>query len=248
MTGEAPRVTRGLRVGYTGEPGAFAEEAVLRFFAVPTAVPSSSFRAVFEGVRDGTLDAGSLWILFLDGRGGVRAKQKIGHFEGGFVGTPNIWDFFGISLAYFGDLDGDGKPELAVGSEEDDGGSSTGAVHLLSLNVNGTVNPGTTTAGTTGTLHTGSVNLQTNSSFAVQLNGTTAGSGHDQLDVTGSVTLAGNLGFRTHVVADACFTFDKTDLRGVHHAAEEVHQMALANLHGEYATVIDAAAAEGMTS
>lgn len=48
----------GLRVGYTGEPGAFAEEAVLRFFAVPTAVPSSSFRAVFEGVRDGTLDAG----------------------------------------------------------------------------------------------------------------------------------------------------------------------------------------------
>ena len=46
------------RVGYTGEPGAFAEEAVLRFFASPSAVPQSSFRAVFEGVRDGTLDAG----------------------------------------------------------------------------------------------------------------------------------------------------------------------------------------------
>lgn len=57
---------------------------------------------------------------------------------------------------------------------------------------------------------------------------------------------AGNLGFRTHVVADACFTFDKTDLRGVRHAAEEVHQMALANLHGEYATVVDVAAAEAM--
>ena len=48
----------GPRVGYTGEPGAFAEEAVLRFFASPAAVPSSSFRAVFEGVRDGSLDAG----------------------------------------------------------------------------------------------------------------------------------------------------------------------------------------------
>lgn len=50
---------------------------------------------------------------------------------------------------------------------------------------------------------------------------------------------AGNLGFKTHVVADACFAFGKTDLRGVDHPAEEVHQMALANLHGEYATIID---------
>ena len=47
-----------LRVGYTGEPGAFAEEAVLRFFASPTAVPMSSFRAVFQAVRDGEVAAG----------------------------------------------------------------------------------------------------------------------------------------------------------------------------------------------
>jgi len=76
--------------------------------------------------------------------------------------------------------------------------------------------------------------------------------GHGELVIVGVSTnnsveatarSAGNLGFRTHVVADACFAFDKTDLRGVHHAAEEVHQMALANLHDEYAAVIDAAAA-----
>ncbi len=47
-----------MRVGYTGEPGAFAEEAVLRFFADPAAVPMSSFRAVFEAVRDGSVAAG----------------------------------------------------------------------------------------------------------------------------------------------------------------------------------------------
>jgi prephenate dehydratase len=47
-----------MRVGYTGEPGAFAEEAVLRFFVSPTAVPMSSFRAVFEAVRDGEVAAG----------------------------------------------------------------------------------------------------------------------------------------------------------------------------------------------
>ena len=46
------------RVAYTGEPGAFAEEAVLRFFAAPDAQPLSSFRAVFEAVRDGAADAG----------------------------------------------------------------------------------------------------------------------------------------------------------------------------------------------
>lgn len=57
---------------------------------------------------------------------------------------------------------------------------------------------------------------------------------------------AGNLGFATHVVADACFAFELTDLRGVRHAAEEVHQMALANLQGEYATVIDTEAAAAL--
>ena len=47
-----------MRVGYTGEPGAFAEEAVLRFFAEPASVPMSSFRAVFEAVREGSIAAG----------------------------------------------------------------------------------------------------------------------------------------------------------------------------------------------
>jgi nicotinamidase-related amidase len=57
---------------------------------------------------------------------------------------------------------------------------------------------------------------------------------------------AGNLGFQARVVADACFAFELTDLRGVHHPAEEVHQMALANLHGEYACVIDTEAAAAL--
>lgn len=49
---------------------------------------------------------------------------------------------------------------------------------------------------------------------------------------------AGNLGFKTHVVADATFAFEKLDFDGVKRSAAEVHAMALANLHGEYATVI----------
>jgi prephenate dehydratase len=48
----------GPRVAYTGEPGAFAEDAVLRFFAAPQAIALPSFRTVFEAVRDGGADAG----------------------------------------------------------------------------------------------------------------------------------------------------------------------------------------------
>jgi prephenate dehydratase len=47
-----------LEVGYAGEPGAFAEDAVLRWFEAPTARPMPSFRSVFEGVRDGEAGAG----------------------------------------------------------------------------------------------------------------------------------------------------------------------------------------------
>ncbi|WP_145010078.1 cysteine hydrolase family protein [Pseudomonas oryzihabitans] len=53
---------------------------------------------------------------------------------------------------------------------------------------------------------------------------------------------AGNLGFRTWVVEDACYTFAKTDYAGRPRSAEEVHAMAMANLQGEYATVSASAA------
>ncbi|MGB1237703.1 MAG: cysteine hydrolase family protein [Pseudomonadales bacterium] len=49
---------------------------------------------------------------------------------------------------------------------------------------------------------------------------------------------AGNFGYRTLVVEDACFAFDKRDYAGVARSAEEVHNMSLANLDGEYATVL----------
>jgi nicotinamidase-related amidase len=55
--------------------------------------------------------------------------------------------------------------------------------------------------------------------------------------VEASARTSGNLGFSTVVVADACFTFEKQDFGGTLRSAEEVHLMALANLHGEYAEV-----------
>ncbi len=59
--------------------------------------------------------------------------------------------------------------------------------------------------------------------------------------VEASARSAGNLGFQTWVVADACFTFAKPDFHDTPRSADEVHAMALANLHGEYAVVLRAA-------
>ena len=71
--------------------------------------------------------------------------------------------------------------------------------------------------------------------------------GIDTLIVTGVITnnsveatvrMAGNLGFNAYLVSDATSTADKRDLDGRLWPAEDVHALSLANMHGEYATVI----------
>lgn len=60
--------------------------------------------------------------------------------------------------------------------------------------------------------------------------------------VEATARMAGNLGYRTFVVSDATFTFNKVDFSGREHPAEVVHNLSLANLDGEYATVLSTAA------
>jgi prephenate dehydratase len=50
------------RVAFPGEPGAFAEEAVLGYFGEAEALPVPSWRAVFEAVREGSADSGVVAI------------------------------------------------------------------------------------------------------------------------------------------------------------------------------------------
>jgi nicotinamidase-related amidase len=66
--------------------------------------------------------------------------------------------------------------------------------------------------------------------------------------VEATVRMAGNLGFETFVVEDACFTFGRLDWNGIWRTAAEVHAMSLANLEGEYATVVGTAAVLGALS
>jgi nicotinamidase-related amidase len=63
---------------------------------------------------------------------------------------------------------------------------------------------------------------------------------HNSVEAT--ARMAGELGFRTVVVSDATFTFDRLDFDGRVRTAEEVHAMSLANLSGEYAHILSTVA------
>jgi nicotinamidase-related amidase len=62
--------------------------------------------------------------------------------------------------------------------------------------------------------------------------------------VASTARMAGNLGFTAFVVGDACATFPQPLLSGEVAPAQLVHDVALAELHGEFATVVEAAAIE----
>ncbi|MHA4870715.1 cysteine hydrolase family protein [Duganella sp. PWIR1] len=59
--------------------------------------------------------------------------------------------------------------------------------------------------------------------------------------VEASARTAGNLGFSTQVVSDATYAYAKKDYAGQQRSADDVHNMALSNLDGEYASIIDTA-------
>ncbi|HXK06066.1 MAG TPA: cysteine hydrolase family protein [Verrucomicrobiae bacterium] len=91
---------------------------------------------------------------------------------------------------------------------------------------------------------------QTNSAFiGTDLESRLRVAGHTTLVIAGVITnnsveatvrMAGNLGFQTYLVEDATFTFGRRDWHGRWRTADEVHAMSLANLDGEYCTVVRA--------
>lgn len=57
--------------------------------------------------------------------------------------------------------------------------------------------------------------------------------------VEATVRVAGDLGFDTYLIEDACFTFPFPDRQGRLCSAEVVHAMSVANLEREYCTVLN---------
>ncbi len=57
--------------------------------------------------------------------------------------------------------------------------------------------------------------------------------------VSTTARMAENLGFNTWVVSDATATFDRVGPDGIRYTAEAIQAIALCDLHGEFATVVD---------
>jgi len=56
--------------------------------------------------------------------------------------------------------------------------------------------------------------------------------------VSSTARMAGDLGFRVIVVADATAAHERLSYDGARHSAETVHELALANLHQEFAKIL----------
>jgi hypothetical protein len=84
---------------------------------------------------------GVVHVLHLNANGTVKDGQIVRHGSGGL--SLRDLDFFGVSLATLGDIDGDGVSDLAVGAFGDDAEFSytanRGAVYMLLLKSDGSV-------------------------------------------------------------------------------------------------------------
>lgn len=60
--------------------------------------------------------------------------------------------------------------------------------------------------------------------------------------VSTTTRMAGNFGFATYIVSDATATFERRGPDGQIFSAQQMHDTALASLHGEFATVVSTAA------
>ena len=58
--------------------------------------------------------------------------------------------------------------------------------------------------------------------------------------------MAGNLGFDTYLIHDGCATTNRVGLDGTDHDAQLVHDMTIANLHGEFCTAVTGNNAQGL--
>mmetsp|Transcript_6190 Transcript_6190/g.18467 ORF Transcript_6190/g.18467 Transcript_6190/m.18467 type:complete len:517 (-) Transcript_6190:396-1946(-) len=84
--------------------------------------------------------AGAIFLLQLNADGTVKAETELSNEAANMPFRIHYFWNFANTLAGIGDFDGDGTPDLAVGSDGDeDGFSKAGAIYILTLTPNATV-------------------------------------------------------------------------------------------------------------
>ena len=63
-----------------------------------------------------------------------------------------------------------------------------------------------------------------------------------------TVRMAGNMGYDTYLVAEGCATTNRVGPDGLDYDPQEVHDMTVANLHGEFCTALSASDALDLVS
>lgn len=56
--------------------------------------------------------------------------------------------------------------------------------------------------------------------------------------VSTTTRMSGNLGFNTYLISDATASFDVKDHNGKYYSAEMIHNVSIATLHDEFATIL----------
>jgi hypothetical protein len=92
------------------------------------------------GRDDGGSGRGAAYVLLLNLDGTVSGQQAISSTAGGLTGPLDDDDQFGSAIATVGDLNRDGRNEVAVAAiGDDDGGSGRGAAYVLFLDGAGSI-------------------------------------------------------------------------------------------------------------
>jgi hypothetical protein len=86
-----------------------------------------------------------------------------------------------------------GSVNVSAGTFGGSGTSSSGSAGAITVSSGASLDPGNSPGSATGTMNTGDFSLLSGGKLLLQLGGTTPGTQHDRLNVTGSVSLAGEL-------------------------------------------------------
>lgn len=93
--------------------------------------------------NDGGTGRGAIYLLYMDPDGTLDDEtpyKKFSDTQGGFTAVLDDNDNFGGAVEFLGDLNNDGGFDIAVGAAlDDDGGSTRGAVYILYLDPDGTL-------------------------------------------------------------------------------------------------------------